>query len=84
MDMKMVFRKREAYSIFFVPYFLSETGILFEFNSAKPEIIEKGFSVKLEELQKFGKDLMLATKKRHAKPIFPSDRERNNHKPSKL
>ena len=72
-NLKILFREREEYTVFFVPYFLSETGILFEFHKAKPEIVEEGFSVKIKNLEKFGKDLIEATKKRRAKLIFPSD-----------
>ena len=73
-EIRKLFRKRDAYTIFFVPYFMSETGILFEFVNA-PETVEKqiGFTIRIEDLEKFGKDLNDATKKRHSKPIFPSD-----------
>jgi len=73
-ELRKLFRKRDAYTIFFVPYFMSDTGILFEFVNG-PETVGKklGFTIRIEELEKFGKDLNDATKKRHAKPIFPSD-----------
>jgi len=73
-ELRKLFRKRDAYTIFFVPYFMSETGILFEFVNA-PETVGKqlGFTIRIEDLEKFGKDLNAATKKRRAKPIFPSD-----------
>jgi len=73
-EIRKLFRKRDAYTILFVPYFMSNTGILFEFVNA-PETVGKqlGFTIRLADLEKFGKDLNDATKKRHAKPIFPSD-----------
>jgi len=73
-ELRKLFRKRDAYTVFFVPYFMSETGILFEFVNA-PETVGKqlGFTIRIEDLEKLGKDLNDATKKRRAKPIFPSD-----------
>jgi len=73
-ELRKLFLKRDAYTIFFVPYFMSDTGILFEFVNA-PETVGKklGFTIRIEELEKFGKDLNYATKKRHAKLVFPSD-----------
>ena len=73
-ELRKLFLKRDAYTIFFVPYFMSDTGILFEFVNA-PATVEKklGFTIRIEELEKFGKDLNDATRKRHARPIFPSD-----------
>jgi len=73
-ELRKLFRKRDAYTIFFVPYFMSETGILFEFANAHETVGKQlGFTIRIEDLEKFGKDLNDATKKRHAKPIFPSD-----------
>ncbi len=73
-ELRKLFLKRDAYTIYFVPYFLSDTGILVEFVNA-PESVAKspGFTVRIDELEKFGKDLNDATKKRHAKPVFTSD-----------
>jgi len=73
-EIRKLFRKRDAYTIFFVPYFMSNTGILFEFVNASETVGKQlGFTIRIEDLEKFGKDLNDAAKKRHAKPIFPSD-----------
>jgi len=62
-EIRKLFRKRDAYTIFFVPYFMSNTGILFEFVNA-PETVGKqlGFTIRIEDLEKFGKTLMTQPK----------------------
>ncbi len=73
-ELRKLFIKRDAYAIYFVPYFLSDTGILVEFINAPESVGKKlGFTVRIDELEKFGKDLNDATKKRRSKPIFQSD-----------
>jgi len=68
--LKIVFRKREAYTIYFIPYFYSETGILFEYN--KPKSTDKSQGVCVNPME-FKTDLNEAVDERRRKPRFPSD-----------
>jgi hypothetical protein len=65
-DLKKLFRKRKEYTIYFVPYFRSEMGILFEIqnNNAGMGIIHG--------TNEFAADLKESAEERQ-KITFPSD-----------
>jgi len=41
MTQRELFRRRGGYSVYFVPYSVSETGVKVEYHGAQPEIVKK-------------------------------------------